>query len=236
MTNARIDELVAVATGTEQRADPVLPRTGGPAGNARLTAWAGLLLLVLFIAESVTLVSLGPMITWHIVLGTALVPIALLKTATTGWRILRYYAGSADYRRAGPPPLVLRLLGPLVVLSALGVLGTGLALVALGGASRDSIATVAGQRIDAVTVHKAAFVLWLVVVGVHTLLRLVSAVRLVRSSGHHAVRVPGGVARVGVVAVSLGAAVIAGVLVLPPSHTWSQQRFGDDERATAAHR
>jgi hypothetical protein len=228
VTNRNVDELVAVATGAEHRHDPIGARTGGPAGNAQLTAWTGLLLLVLFIVECVTLLSLGRMITWHIVLGTALVPFALLKTATTGWRIARYYTGNDDYRRAGPPPLVLRALGPLVVLTALAVLGTGLALVALGDASRSAITTIAGQRIDAVAIHKAAFVAWLVVVGLHALLRLVSSWQLARGAVRGRAGLPGRRARLGVLAVALGASVVAGLLVIGPSHTWNHQRFGDD--------
>jgi hypothetical protein len=40
-----VGDVIASASGAELRHDPVLPRTGGPSGNARLTAWAGLLLL-----------------------------------------------------------------------------------------------------------------------------------------------------------------------------------------------
>ena len=52
------------------------PRTGGPAGNARLTAWTGLVLLVLFLVEGVTLLSLDSLVGVHILIGAALVPVA----------------------------------------------------------------------------------------------------------------------------------------------------------------
>jgi len=42
------------ALGRTRRTDPVLPGAGG---NARLTAWTGLLLLVLFIAATFTLIA-----------------------------------------------------------------------------------------------------------------------------------------------------------------------------------
>ena len=125
-------ETIAAALGRAHRADPVVPGTGGPAGNARLTAWTGLLLLVLFLAELVTLLDVRGLISWHLALGVALGPPALLKTTTTGWRIVRYYTGDRPYRQAGPPPVALRLLGPLVVGATLALLGTGLALVLLG--------------------------------------------------------------------------------------------------------
>jgi hypothetical protein len=46
------DDAVAEATGRHRRRDPVRPVTGGPAGNARLTAWLGALLLTLFLLTS----------------------------------------------------------------------------------------------------------------------------------------------------------------------------------------
>ena len=133
-----LDEVVSTALGEVHRDDPALPRTGGPAGNARLTAWAGVVLLVLFLVECFTLLGLDQMLSVHIVVGAMLVPLALLKTATTGWRIARYYAGSPMYREAGPPPLLLRTLGPLVIFTALAVLGSGLALIPLGGSAHDT--------------------------------------------------------------------------------------------------
>src|SRR3954452_15080190 len=106
-----LQEAGATALGREHREDPVLPGSGGPAGNARLTAWTGLVLLVLFLAELVTLLDVRGLISWHVALGVLLIPPALLKTASPGWRILRYYPGSRPSREAGPPPLLLRVLG-----------------------------------------------------------------------------------------------------------------------------
>ena len=215
-----IDELVATALGEVHRDDPALPRTGGPAGNARLTAWAGIALLVLFLVECVTLLSLDQMISVHILVGAMLVPLALLKTATTGWRIIRYYAGDPTYRQAGPPPTVLRLLGPLVVLTSLAVLGSGLALVPLGDAAHDTLLAFAGQRVDAITIHQACFVAWLVVVGLHTLVRLVPAARIAAGrAGPTAVA--GGARRATVMAVTLAVGAVVGVAVLDASASWT---------------
>jgi hypothetical protein len=184
-----VSDLVAAALGREQRDDAVLPTTGGPAGNARLTAWTGMVLLVLFAAEGVTLLDIHGLITWHLVLGVLLVPPALLKTSTTGWRMVRYYTGNAPYRAAGPPPLVLRVVGPLVVLTTLLLLGTGVVLVLAGqtGSSRTLISIV-GQRVDLVAVHKAVFFAWFVVMTVHVLGRTLPAWQLISSSRR---RVPG---------------------------------------------
>ena len=150
------------ALGRTARTDPVLGVTGGPAGNARLTAWAGVLLLALFAAELVTLADVHGFISWHLVIGALLIPPALLKTATTGWRILRYYTGREPYRVAGPPPLLLRVLGPLVVAATLAVLGTGLLLVVLGPDDRGSDQP-AGPGLGWRDVHQAAAQVHLVV-------------------------------------------------------------------------
>jgi len=184
-----VRQAVATALGREHRADPVLPATGGPSGNARLTAWTGLFLLVLFIAELVTLLDVRGLISWHLAVGVLLVPPALLKTATTGWRIVRYYAGNGPYRSAGPPPMVLRVLGPLVVLTTLALLGTGVSLVVMGDVgSRRTIVTVLGQRVDWLSLHQGGFVVWAVATGLHVLARTVPAWQLARTSTP---RVPG---------------------------------------------
>lgn len=206
-----VSAVVKAALGKEHRADPVSGRTGGPAGNARLTAWLGLLLLLAFLVECVTLLRLGQLINVHIVVGVLLVALVVAKTATTGWRILRYYTGAPQYRAAGPPPLLLRLLGPLVILGGLAVLGTGLALIALGAAARSDLFTLGPLRVDAVALHQAAFVLWLVVTVPHTLTRLVPAVQLTLGRRH---RIAGGVLRTLAVAsvVAVGAVVAGPVL------------------------
>src|SRR3954466_11068995 len=182
-------ELVDEATGRSHRTDAVTGRTGGPAGNARLTAGTGLLLLGLFLAELVTLLDVRGLISWHVVIGVLLVPFALLKTATTGWRILRYLTRSPPppraahpppSRSAGPPPLPLRVLGPLVVVATLAVLASGIVLIAVGEErGRAALFTVLGQRTDWAGLHQALFVVFAVVSGLHLLARLVPALTLV---------------------------------------------------------
>jgi hypothetical protein len=224
-----VAEFVETAVGGAHRRDPIGPRTGGPAGNARLTAWLGIFLLVAFLVEGVTLLSLQALITVHLFVGAFLVPLALLKTATTVWRMVRYYAGSRTYRAAGPPPLLLRMLGPLVVLTALAVLGTGLALVALGrDGSYSPIATVAGFPVDALALHKAAFVLWLAVTAVHTVGRLVPAAQIAANRVAGRARVPGRAARGALLAGCLAAAVAVGVVVTPAGSAWGHG-FGGGE-------
>ncbi|TNC25721.1 hypothetical protein [Amycolatopsis alkalitolerans] len=210
------------ALGRQRRADPVVPGSGGPAGNARLTAWLGAILLVLFLVELVTLLDVRGLLSWHIAVGVLLVPPALIKTATTSWRIAGYYLRRPAYHQAGPPPMVLRVLGPLVVLTTLAVLGSGLALVALGpDASRTAFATLLGFRIDALTVHQATFAAWAVVTGLHTLGRLVPAFRiLTHRPARPGARLPGGVKRGSVLVATLAAAGLAAGLLLGPAAPW----------------
>lgn len=215
------DDAFAEAIGRDRRHDPVLPVTGGPAGNAKLTAWTGLVLFVLFFIEGVTLLDLGRILSWHIVVGVLLVPPALLKTGSTGWRIIGYYTGRAPYRSAGPPPMLLRLLGPLVVLTTLGLLGSGLALVALGQtASRASLLTVLGQSIDFITIHQAIFVVWFGATALHTLGRLLPALRIVASPLRAEDTVPGWRYRGAALAITLLVAAIAATFVLGLSGSW----------------
>lgn len=214
------------ATGRTHRFNPVLPGTGGPAGNALLTAWTGLVLFVLFLVELFTLLDLRDFLNWHLVVGVLLVPPALLKTATTGWRILGYYTGRVPYRRSGPPPMPLRLLGPLVVLATLALLGSGLALIALGPEqSRSALLTVLGNRVDAVMVHKVVFLAWAAVTGAHTLARMLPAARIVTVQRRAKSRVPGTLLRVAVFTLTVLVAVIAAVYVQGLAGSWLAHGF-----------
>ena len=225
--------VVADALGRGHRSDAVLPRTGGPAGNARLTAWLGLLTLVVVLAELVTLLDVSGLVRWHVGIGIALVALALLKTASTGWRIVRYYLGSPEYVEAGPPPLLLRLLGPFVVLSTLGVLGTGIALIAIGRQQSDrAMFSVLGQQVSPMTLHQATFIAFGVFVGLHVLARFVPASVLASGRpklGAARQRVPGGPARFGLVLGGTVASVLAIVLVLPTVTGWSHHLFDRDD-------
>jgi len=222
-------EVVDEATGRHHRSDPVLPTTGGPAGNAQLTAWTGLILLVLFLAELVTLLDLSGLIDWHVGIGVALIPFALLKTASTGWRIVRYYTADRSYRAAGPPPMLLRLLGPLVIVVTLALLGSGLLLILMGpDSSRNSLLSVLGRPLGLRQVHAGFAVLWAVVTGAHVLTRFVPSLRLATSRGRPPRGGPPGFS--GRAVVVLATAVVAGLaalLALPASTGWTGDHHRD---------
>jgi hypothetical protein len=141
-------------------ARPAVPRdhTGGAEGNERLTAAAGAVLLVLFAAEGVTILSIHRLITVHFFLGMLLLGPVALKVGSVIYRFFRYYTASPDYRRKGPPAPLMRLLGPFVLITSVGVLGTGVALAFARSA--------AGPWLF---LHKAFFVLWFGVMTVHVL-------------------------------------------------------------------
>ena len=224
-----ISGTVDEAIGRTHRADPVRDRTGGPAGNARLTAWVGAVLFVLFAIEGVTLLDVRGLITWHFAVGLLLVPPALAKTATTGWRIVRYYRGDRGYRDAGPPPLLLRLLGPLVVVATLAVLGTGVALVLIGpAASRRPLP----GGLDAVMLHKATFLVWFAATAPHVLARLLPAVRLMTRPVR---AVPGRAWRATVLAVTAVAAGASAALVIGAAGQWHDAPGERHERPPARH-
>lgn len=218
---AIVTETLDTALGRAHRDDPTAPVTGGPAGNARLTAWTGMLLLALSLAELITLINVRGLISWHIVIGTLLIPPALLKTATTGWRIVRYYRRDPAYHHAGPPPLLLRILGPGVVASTLALLASGLVLVLIGAdSSRTQLLSVLGKRVDWLTVHQGLFLIWGVLTGLHVLGRFIPALKLTVLSQPAMQAVPGRLTRAAIVAGCLVVAAVAAVLVLNAAGSW----------------
>jgi hypothetical protein len=181
----------------------------GPTQNLRLTSLTGVVLLVLLAVEGFTLISLRSLLSVHIFVGVLVVPIVLLKLGSTGYRFLRYYTHRADYVRAGPPSLPLRLLGPIVVLATLALLGTGLALIAVGPGSGSVL-----------LLHKASFVVWLGALGLHVLGHLKRVQRALSSELND--RSDRGRARLRLLLVA--SAVVAGavtaVALLPASAPW----------------
>ena len=73
------------------------------AGNERLTATAGAILLVLLAVEGVTILSIGQLLSFHIVVGLLIIPPVLLKLASTGYRTgARHAARACGARASGP--------------------------------------------------------------------------------------------------------------------------------------
>jgi hypothetical protein len=175
-------------------------RAWGPAGNKRLTASTGLVLLVLLVVETLTTLALRTYLPVHIFLGLLLLPPVALKLATTGWRFARYYTRDNAYRFEGAPRPLLRVLAPLLVAATLSLFGSGVALIAVGhggGVLR--------------TVHTLSFIVWGVLMLVHVFAYLSRSLRVGSSDW----RRTGGVVVAGAKArrAALGAALLAGVIV-----------------------
>ena len=131
----------------------------------------GAVLLVLLAAEGFTILSLRQLLTPHFFIGMLLLGPVALKAGSTMYRFIRYYAGSAPYRRKGPPAPLLRLLGPVIIASTAGVFGTGIALAVTGPAGRQPW----------LFLHKASFVIWFCAMTIHVLAYLPRLPRLLAS-------------------------------------------------------
>jgi len=175
--------------------------SGGVDGNERLTSATAVVLVVLLAALGVTILSIGPLIWWHVLLGMLLIPPVLLKLGSTGWRLVRYYGGADEYVSRGPPLLLLRLLAPLVVAATLAVFATGIALLAVGPGGGFVLG-----------LHKASFVVWLAVTGVHV---LAHARRLLPSGP-----VPGGRLRLLLLGGTIVAGAVLAIATVRYAHPW----------------
>lgn len=214
--------------------------SSGVEGNERLTGILGAILFVLFAVEGVTLIFLGPLFTWHVAVGMALIPIVAAKLASTGYRFVRYYTGDRSYRRKGPPHPLLRLIGPVLILSTVVLLASGVLLVFTGSHSALLL-----------EVHKASFVVWFGVTTVHVLTYIWRVPSLVaadwrrrsRSTGHgrrngwaateYSGRIPGaGLRRTGIALVLAAGAVVAAASA-PSAGPWLATEYRIQARSPA---
>lgn len=188
----------------------------GVESNARITATTAVVLLVLLAAEGLTILGIRPYLKEHVFIGMLLVPPVLLKIGSTGYRFLRYYLGSPAYRRRGPPPPLLRLLGPFVVATTLTVFASGIALLLVGRAFRS----------DVLFVHKASFVLWFGAMTIHVLAHLLDTARIAPRDWMQATgrEVRGAGLRQWVVIASVVLGIPLGLLLVGHTGTWFVSR------------
>ena len=132
--------------------------TLGAEGNERLTAWTGAALFVGFAVEGYTILDVHWYLTWHMVIGFALLVPVALKISSTVYRFARYYTHSPAYVSKGPPRPLLRILGPFLILSTLSVLLTGIAIMFAGD-----------YRHQIEALHKLSFVAWFGLTAIHVL-------------------------------------------------------------------
>ena len=182
----------------------------GPIGNERLTALTGAVLLVLAAVEIVTVPTLRAMLSVHFVVGVLLIGPVVVKTASTGYRFIRYYTHAPAYRRKGPPRLVPRITAPVLLASTLTLLGSGIALAFAGPAPRPLLA-----------LHKASFLIWTVCLAIHLISYLRRVPRLVADDWRAPVRpATGRRSRLAVNVIALVAGAIAAILLLPTTTAW----------------
>lgn len=169
------------------------------------------MLFVLLAAEGLTILNVRGLLSAHVFIGMLLIPPVLLKLGSTGWRFFRYYTGSPAYVRKGPPPALLRLLGPGVVTLTVAVLASGVALVLAPSSDRRVL----------LQLHKASFLLWLAVTAIHVLGHLAETARVAPADWLRRSRrqVSGAGARQWALAASVvTGAVIGAVMLAPASH------------------
>jgi len=187
---------------------------GGTDGNEQLTAVAGVILLVLFAVLGISIVRIGQLLWLHLFLGVLLVGPVALKLASTGYRFVRYYTANPAYRRKGPPHPLMRMLGPVVILSTLAVFLTGLLLL-IDGPTASSMLRL---------LHKLSFFAWLAAVGVHVLghlLELPFALRAVSRAERRSHNLPGSRGRGLAVLAAMAGGLVLALLFLPDIHHWT---------------
>jgi hypothetical protein len=186
-------------------------RSGGTDGNEILTSTTAVVLTVLLAAEGITIVQMHGLLGAHMFIGMVLIPPILLKLASTGYRFVRYYAGTRAYRAKGPPLLPLRLLAPVLVAATAVVFVTGVLLLA------------AGHKSDTLLeVHKVSFIVWGAVFAVHFLAYLPRVARSLRADWGAARReaVPGAGLRAMLTAAALGGGAALALALLPAINNW----------------
>ena len=187
----------------------------GVAGNERLTALAGAVLLVLAVVEVITVPTLRSLLSVHFFVGVLLSGPLAVKTGSTGWRFVRYYTRSPAYRRKGPPRPLQRELAPLLLASTLTLIGSGIALAATGPAPPLLL-----------IMHKISFLVWLVALVVHVIAYLRPVPRLIADDWRHRAsqptpgQAPGRHVRLAVNIAALIAGAIAALLLLPTASAW----------------
>ena len=169
----------------------------------------------------VTIIQIGSLLWVHLFVGMVLLGPIALKLGSTGYRFARYYTGDPRYRSKGAPWTPLRLMAPVVVVSTVVVMASGVALLVAGPSSRDAL----------LPIHKVSFFIWVGFTSVHVLAHLAEVRRGLTAEYGAAARsgralVPAG--RAGRT-LSLTSAVVLGtviaILLIPEFAPWLHAHF-----------
>jgi hypothetical protein len=180
--------------------------------NERLTALAGAVLLVLILVELVSAAYLRTLLSIHVFIGVLMAGPLVVKLGSTGFRFLRYYTKSPAFMRRGPPRLTLRILAPLLIVTTLVVIGSGIGLVVTGP-------RYAGLLLP---LHGFSVLVWLPLIAIHVSAYIWRVPRLVADdwSKPSAEQAPGRWLRLGMNLGALLSGAIAAILLLPGVASW----------------
>ena len=199
-------------------------RTGGAEGNARLTAVIAAVLIVLLAIEGATIPFLHSLLNVHVFVGMLLLVPVGLKLGSIGYRFVRYYSGSRPYVDKGPPGLLMRaLVAPILVVSTLTLLGSGIALV-----------TISPHHGTVLLLHRASFLVWFGAMSIHVLAYTPRATRYAAGELRH--RIDGSGLRLGIVLAGITVGLVVGLTTVHLATHWhGDHRHGfDDGRIRSA--
>ena len=180
-------------------------------GNERLTALLAIVLLLTLFVVGLTVPLAQSNTRLHILLGTLVIPPVLYKVGSTSWRMVRYYTGDPEYVKKGPPFIILRLFGPVLVVLTVVLLFSGVGLVVWAPKSMY-------QQLW--FLHRASFVLWFFTMAIHVLAHLKETIQYGPRDLMSRTRrqVAGASSRVWVTLSSLVLGVVAAMLIAPYAH------------------
>lgn len=185
------------------------------AGNERLIALVGSVLLVLIATEIIIAAKLHELMPVHIFVGVLLTVPLFVKIGSTGYRFLHYYSGSPAFVQKGPPRLEMRLLAPLLLLASLSLVTSGIILALLAPTN--------GWSVWVLRLHALSVMCWLPLLALHVGVYIWRVPRLLLADWqkHAPRRVPGRGWRYGGTFVALLAGVGAAALFLPLATSWT---------------
>jgi hypothetical protein len=215
-----------LATTSRSGSGVDVDRCSGVEGNARITGALGAVIFVLLFVEGITVLRVREMITTHAFVGMVLVAFVAVKVASTGYRFVRYYRGDVEYTKKGPPHVVLRVLGPVVVITTVGLLATGIGAILEGDR-----AFWLGRA------HKAFFILWFGAMTIHVLGHALEtpALALADLQRGARTRVPGASSRLLLLVVTAIVALVLGVVAIGWAHHWQAMHIHESAGEAVLH-
>jgi hypothetical protein len=179
-----------------------------------MTALAGVVLLVLIIAEIVIAANMHALMPVHIFVGVLLIFPLLVKIGSTSYRFLSYYTHSPAFTQKGPPRLEMRLLAPLLLIASLSLVISGITLALLSPTNALSVWVL--------RLHALSVICWLPLLAIHVGAHIWRVPRLIIADWRkrHTSRVPGRNWRYSLNIVALLVGTGVAVLLLPHTASW----------------